>query len=122
MYMYMATCRKLSLAVCHISVNNMIKYLTLIESIDVKVALEEKQGRSNLELVCEEFVQEEKLKEQKRELKREKKRRKKNSVKAQQLLQQEQLKADNDAQQQPPTIDQKECHVSLLCIIFLQCA
>ena len=48
----------------------------------VQVAMETKQGRSNLELVCEELLQEEQAKEQKREMKRQKKKKKKNNNKA----------------------------------------
>ena len=43
----------------------------------VQVAVEAKQGQSNLERVCEELLQEEKEKKEKRELKRQKKRKKK---------------------------------------------
>ena len=42
------------------------------------MALENKRGISNLELLCEELLQEEQAKEQRREQKREKKKKKKN--------------------------------------------
>jgi hypothetical protein len=44
----------------------------------MQVALEKKQGISNLELMCEELLAEERAKEQKREQKRQKRKKKKN--------------------------------------------
>ena len=47
----------------------------------VQLALEKKQGISNLELMCEELQQEERAKELRREHKRQKRRKKKNKLK-----------------------------------------
>jgi hypothetical protein len=46
------------------------------------VALEKKQGISNLELMCQELLNEEMAKQQKKELKKQKKKRKKNKANA----------------------------------------
>lgn len=47
-----------------------------------KVALERKQGISNLELICKELLEEEQAKEQRREQKRQKRKKKKGTSKA----------------------------------------
>ena len=52
-----------------------------ILSVVVQLALEKKQGISNLELMCEELQEEERVMEMRRENKRQKRRKKKNKLK-----------------------------------------
>ena len=58
------------------------------------MALEKKQGVSNLELMYEEIMEEERVKEQRREQKRQK--RKKKKAKSSQIAEKENIAVEND--------------------------
>ena len=80
------------------------KVMNIHVVILIQMALEKKQGVSNLELMYEELLEEERAKEQRREQKRQK--RKKKKAKSSQIAEKENIAVQNDNE---PT----KCEVSV---------